>query len=614
MVWDTRAWRGAGAFFTATAIAGGLLLGSAGSASAAAPAACDATALGLSVLGAPAIRPIEANAGSTPCVAASGSINLPALAGTLSAQLVSSTTSVASGTNAAASSQVAGLDIGGSQYTSALTTPLTSGVNSILGSVSGSIAATAGSGGALNTALAPLRAVGLTVTGVDNGELAADIAPRLPAALDDALPSLVQAGVLSASASATCSAGKTTLGGESQLTDVRVLGTLIDPNDPAGKVLSLDTANLTLSQLVSVNDVLRSIRIQSPGNSGLGGVIGSGEQSLYDVIVNPGGLLGSLNNLLGNPTTIASVLSAVSSALQPVITNTNVPLPAGVLHAVITPDAQATDGDSLTQTTLSVEITGLGQPLLSGALARAHVTAAAAGCSPVPPVPQPTTPPRPGPTTPGVDVELDASVSVAGRFSSPFAAAAMQCTDVRLRLIDVRPAGKRTLIQGVAEKDFVGKTASIFLTFGNKKVGKATVKPDGTFSATVPLPAAKIRGTNAARYYAVISGKRTAALKFARRMFTTKLSSSGNKVTFAGFTTTPRAKRQKAVKIQERVTCTKYKTVASVKPDAKGRFKVTFAAPVNASTVVYRAQTSVPRSARSKTLFATYTLPTVLAL
>jgi hypothetical protein len=134
------------------------------------------------------------------------------------------------------------------------------------------------------------------------------------------------------------------------------------------------------------------------------------------------------------------------------------------------------------------------------------------------------------------------------------------------------------------------------------------------FSTRVALPPSRVRATNSARYYAVVGGKRTKALKFARRMITTSLTSKGGKVTFKGQVVPPRFRKQLPVLIKQRVNCKSYKTVATVMPNSRGAFSVTFKAPKKKSAAIYRAQTEVPAVAGSPKRFPTYTLPRVVGL
>jgi hypothetical protein len=68
------------------------------------------------------------------------------------------------------------------------------------------------------------------------------------------------------------------------------------------------------------------------------------------------------------------------------------------------------------------------------------------------------------------------------------------------------------------------------------------------------------------------------------------------------------------ITIKRRVSCTRDVAVKTFKPSASGRFAVTIPAPPTGQAAVYRLQTSVPRNARSRTLFSTFTLPRAVEL
>jgi hypothetical protein len=331
-----------------------------------------------------------------------------------------------------------------------------------------------------------------------------------------------------------------------------------------------------------------------------------------------GGVLGLVNALLPVGTTLDSIFTGLNGTLEPLISNTQIDLPTGLLRAVVTPKSETNENGQLTETALALSVTALGQPVLSGELARARVSAGAADCGPTGPTPAPTPTPTPTRTPtpdPPVMKQGDPSdpANDPSRFASGFSERALQCETVRLRLLDVRRSGSRTLVQGVAERSYVGSTATIYQRDGNKKVGRATVAANGTFSTKVSLPSKKIRKTSKARYYAVISGDRTKALKFARRMMVTELTANGGKVTFRGRTTAPRASSQRPVQIQVRVSCSRYKTVATATPNALGVFSATFDPPAGNTSGVYRAYSKVPTTVPSRKLKPTYSLPRILS-
>lgn len=569
------------------------------SASTSTASTCRASAIDLTLLGAADVS--AAQAGGTPCTSEHGGVDLSAL-GTVQASVVDATTDATG--PATATAQVAGLHVGTDAVAAQLTAPLLSGSNSLLGQVTTATSGLLGPSSPLATALAPLSALGLQITGVDASALLASTATSLPSALESSLPSILDAGVINSVAKAQCVNGQATLSGSTDLTGVSVLGTAIDPDNPAAQALTLNSEHLTLSQLVSVNDVLKSIKLQASNGSVIGLLAGYGTYSLYDVLVNPGGLLGTVNGLLPIGTTVGQLLGSVNTVLQPVL-DAHLDLPDELLHATATPRSVVNDGSTVTATTLQLAVTVLGNPVLSGDIARSTVSASAVDCGGSVPTPTPTPTPTPKPT-PTPDPTGTNSV-LNGAYASIKSQLQLQCGEAPVRLTDVKRSADRTLIRGVAEKRFVGQKVTIVLAAGSAKVATTTVQSDGSFEAKADLPPAKIRATSKARYYATVSGTKSNSLKFTRRMDLTQVVTKGATIKLSGRITLPRAKRQAAVIIQRRVSCTKYVNVATVKPSAKGKFSLTLNAPSGYG--LYRAQTMVPRKPGSKKRISTYTLP-----
>ena len=75
------------------------------------------------------------------------------------------------------------------------------------------------------------------------------------------------------------------------------------------------------------------------------------------------------------------------------------------------------------------------------------------------------------------------------------------CTKRSLVLNDVLISGGHVLLNGSATKSLVGKKVKILFD-GAKQVASATVKAGGKFSTSAPLPPARLRNSNNARYLA----------------------------------------------------------------------------------------------------------------
>lgn len=216
---------------------------------------------------------------------------------------------------------------------------------------------------------------------------------------------------------------------------------------------------------------------------------------------------------------------------------------------------------------------------------------------PVVPVPPPTDPdPGPGPLAPTtVGVESG-------------------CTPNQLILTDVFPAGGKTRLVGVAPASAVGRKVELVSTWDGKKVATATVGANRSFSATAKLPPRGLQTSDRTRFEARLGATRSKALKFARRVYTTALSSKGASVTFSGAVVKPLASPRAKVVIRAASSCKAVAggtVVAAAKPSASGSFRVTITLPeslVSATDVYLRAETSVRRTRHNPKTFRTFSL------
>jgi hypothetical protein len=182
------------------------------------------------------------------------------------------------------------------------------------------------------------------------------------------------------------------------------------------------------------------------------------------------------------------------------------------------------------------------------------------------------------------------------------------CSTRPLVLNDVVQKGGKVLLIGAAERAQAGKQVKI--VFGSSKVvATATVSASGEFSTSAPLPPAKIRAGNGARYMAELGSLRSLDLKLTRRLALEPPGIAAGKVTLRGQVVPPLAEPLATVTISQQVECGKTTVVARVKPSASGRFKVTLPAPAGARGAIYRLTSSVAPSRGSHHSFATYSLP-----
>ncbi|WP_026909669.1 hypothetical protein [Patulibacter minatonensis] len=606
--------------------------------------ACDASAVQLSLLGSPAIEPLRANAAFTPCATDDRTlVDLPIL-GLARVSALEASTKVTAGKEAVSNTRIAGVRLGAdAALGDLLRSKLLSGPSSIVGQVTrqvdgllgplgaGPLAGLLGAGAAGANPVAALPAGlggllgglpvvggaagglpvlgGLQLQGTSTSTLLSSITDALPGALAAALPDILDVGVLRSTATAQCVSGTAKLSGSSSIADLKILGTSIDVNSAAGRALSLDTADLQLGKLLSVTDLLKGIKVGTTGLLGqllAGSNGGSTETTLYDLLHSrDAGVVGLVNGLLGGQT-LGSLATSLANTLQPLLDQIRIQLPPGLLRVTIDANRQTITGDQLSQQVLAVGVQLLGQPVLAAGVGRARVSSGAAGCAP--PVAPKAEPPKKDAPAP------KPKPTPKKKYPSPVAKEVLKCSTRPAQLIDVYGTHGRTFVQGVAQKRFVGKTAKIYLRHGGKRVGSAKVLKNGMFSTRVALPPSSIRYTNSARYFAVVSGRRTRALKFARRMATTSITSKGRRVTFKGRVLGPRQARQQPILIKQRVTCKTYRTIKRVVPDASGRFQVRMSAPSKLGAGIYRAQTHVIESPGTTKLFPTYTLPRPVGL
>jgi hypothetical protein len=182
------------------------------------------------------------------------------------------------------------------------------------------------------------------------------------------------------------------------------------------------------------------------------------------------------------------------------------------------------------------------------------------------------------------------------------------CSTRPLALNDVVQKGNKVLLVGAAERAQAGKQVKIVFGSG-KLVATATVSSSGEFSATAPLPPAKVREGNGARYMAELGSLRSLDLKLTRRLALEPPSVAAGKVTLSGQVVPPLAKPVATITISQQVECGKTSVVAHVKPSASGHFKVTLPVPTGAQGALYRLTSSVAQSRGSRHSFATYSLP-----
>jgi hypothetical protein len=182
------------------------------------------------------------------------------------------------------------------------------------------------------------------------------------------------------------------------------------------------------------------------------------------------------------------------------------------------------------------------------------------------------------------------------------------CSNRKLVLNDVVIHNGRVALDGAAAGDLIGQTVTITFN-GATRVATATVGPDGRFSTTAPLPPARLRSSNSARYTASAAGLKSLDLKLTRRLVLASPATAGGKVTLTGQVVAPLASPRAMITVSQQIDCGRTSVVKRFKPGPTGRFTISLPAPAGASGAIYRLTTSVPRSATTHTASPTFSLP-----
>jgi uncharacterized delta-60 repeat protein len=225
----------------------------------------------------------------------------------------------------------------------------------------------------------------------------------------------------------------------------------------------------------------------------------------------------------------------------------------------------------------------------------------------LPVVPPPTNPGQPTPL-PVVGPPTNPPVNPPGPTVDP-GHWLLACTTRALVLENVVQQGNHVLLTGVAQLSLVGKRVSMAFGASRKAVAYATVSKTGTFAATAPLPPARLRSGNAARYQASVGRQTSFYLKLARRMVLTSATSRSGRVTLNGRVTAPlagAANEQKLI-LSRQTSCGHWTVIGTYRPTASGSFGVT--TPAVSGGAVYRLTTKVRKTASNPKLFSTFTLP-----
>ena len=285
----------------------------------------------------------------------------------------------------------------------------------------------------------------------------------------------------------------------------------------------------------------------------------------------------SLDALVVGPLLTAAIRTVLDT-LPPIA------IPATIAQVKVTPGTQARTADTLTQQALRVQVSVAGQSLADLVVGEARVSSAGVSCA----------------------APADAGAAAADLV--------LGCTKRRLVLTDVQQRGGRVRLLGVADRALAGRRIGIRFTHTGRTVARATVGADGAFRATAPIPARRLRSTNAARYQAVVGSERSLSLKLTRRMVLSGTRAAAGKVTLSGRVVRPLGRPVRTITVTRRVSCKRSEVVRRVAPSRTGAFRVTVDAPSGQLAAVYRLSTRVRRTSRNAKTFPTFTLPRAIEL
>ena len=383
-------------------------------------------------------------------------------------------------------------------------------------------------------------------------EFTIDIRPAIAALLADRkLPDrdVVSVAAAAAYAVARCSGGRAQLLGGSQVSGVKVLGRDVALDGAFEETVQLvDPATLDLSQLD------------------------------LSAIALPAGLS------LSTPTVGPLLEAAIRDALDALPA---LEIPATFAQVNLIPGAQTRGVNRLTQNALRANVSVFGQPLIDAVIGEASVAEDDVDCR-----------------MPEHDAK--ASESAGG---ADAAGLALECTKRRLVLTDITPGRTRVKLQGVADRELAGRTVDITFGSTDKRIARAKVRADGTFTASAKLPPRALRNTNRARYQARIGKERSRDLKLTRRMTVDSMKAADGKVVIKGRLLGPLPGKRFPIVVKRRISCKKSEKVAVILPRKNGSFRVVVDAPEGRNAAVFRLSGRVQRTSRNSKTFPTYTLP-----
>ncbi len=183
------------------------------------------------------------------------------------------------------------------------------------------------------------------------------------------------------------------------------------------------------------------------------------------------------------------------------------------------------------------------------------------------------------------------------------------CGRRAISLVRADRRGSKVRLSGLVGAALYGKTVTIQTDPKGVRAGAfkktTTVKasPTGAFTATVPAPDRADYVT--VRYRAKAGRSTSPALKLPQSLSSRSVKSSKGTITVTGRVRKAVLGKRNRVKIR-RLVCGRYRTVGSAKPDAEGKYRITFRATEIRGVSLYRAEARVLRKAGSKVYVTQY--------
>ncbi len=188
------------------------------------------------------------------------------------------------------------------------------------------------------------------------------------------------------------------------------------------------------------------------------------------------------------------------------------------------------------------------------------------------------------------------------------------CSHSELVLNDAYIRDGRVALEGSAAKALVGRKVKILFN-ERRQVATATVRADGQFATTAPLPPARIREALSTRYSAEIGKVRSLHLKLTRRLLLEPPQARGKTVTLSGRIALPLTKPIAPVVVEQQLECGRTTIARRFTPPASGRFHITVTVPAAARAGIYQLKSKVAANSHAtRHGFTTYSLPLPVAL